>query len=181
MKSYRIRSDEYQAVIKMTRYLTELGHTKIGLVGGVSGITSFDIKKKAFLDAADEMGFAYQESWIVEGDYSIDGGIQGIRKLIENKERPSAIIAINDLVAIGAIKVCDQMGIGVPRDLSIIGFDNIELSKVIHPPLTTVAHPYEELGRRAIQTVHELVNGIVPLEDVLLDTELVIRDSCRKT
>lgn len=181
MKGYRISSDEYGAVTKMTQYLTNLGHKRIGIIGGLSGITSFDIKKKSFLQAAKEMNFITKDQWIVEGKYSIEGGIQSMNQLLQNTELPSAIIAINDLVAIGAVKVCDQHGIKIPKDLSIIGFDNIDLAKDITPALTTINHQYEEIGRRAVQTIHELVNGVVPEGDIVLDTELIIRDSCMKT
>lgn len=180
MKSYKICSDEYNAIFKITQYLINLGHRKIGLIGGISGITSFDIKKKAFIQAKDEMDFLCEDQWIIESNYSIEGGIQSMSQLLQNTQLPSAIIAINDLVAIGAIKVCDQQGVRIPEDLSIIGFDNIDLSKVIKPALTTMAHPYGELGKRAMQNVHKLVDGVVPGGDVLLDMELIIRESCKK-
>ncbi|MDT8715959.1 LacI family DNA-binding transcriptional regulator [Clostridium sp. 19966] len=180
VESYRVFSDEKEAVFKMLQYLTNLGHRKIGLIGGSSGITSFDIKKDAFLEAADKMKFVYKDQWIIEGGYSIEGGIVSMSKLLQNAEMPSAVIAINDLVAAGALKVCNKQRVRIPDELSIIGFDNIDLCKVTKPELTTMAHPYEKLGKKAVEAVNKLVNGEIPELEISLDTELVIRDSCRR-
>lgn len=178
MKCYQIHSDEYQAMLNMTEYLVALGHHKIGLIGGLSGITSYDMKMQAFLEASRQQDFQYRDEWMIMSEFSIEGGIQSMQKMLLNQELPTAVIAINDLVAFGAIKVCNQNKISIPEDLSMIGFDDIELARVSSPALTTVAHPYDELGQKAVQTIDRLVNGQSAAEDILLDTRLVIRDSC---
>lgn len=179
LKCYKIRSDEYHAVDTMVDYLLSLGHTRIGLLGGYTGITSFDLKREALEKAREGLQFTLKPEWIIETPYTIDGGIVGMEQMLQLEDRPTALIAINDLVAIGAIKSCRMHDVQVPEDLSVIGFDDIELARSAIPALTTMAHPYQEMGRLAVKIIHDQMEGQEPQDDIWLETKLIIRDSCR--
>lgn len=176
---YRIRSDEFHAIDTMVDYLVSLGHRDIALLGGYEGITSFDIKLKALRQAQDRYPIRCLPDWIRPSDFTIEGGLQSMGRLLQQDRMPSAAIAINDLVALGAMRRCRSHGVRVPEDLSIIGFDDIRLAGTSSPALTTMAHPYREMGLLAVQTIHALMQGERPHDDILLETRLVIRDSCR--
>lgn len=129
------------------KHLKQLGHKRIAYIGGSAGITISDHRVEAFKRVVAEAGLKVRQEQIVVGDYRISGGESGMEAVLRLKERPTAVLCTNDLTAIGALRVARKHGLDVPKDISLIGFDDIDLADIIHPPLTTVRLPRVELAK----------------------------------
>jgi LacI family transcriptional regulator len=123
-------------------------------------------------------GLPIEEHLVREANWQIDGGLEQARCLLRLPEPPTAIFAFNDNMAIGVMQAAHEAGLSIPRDLSIVGFDDVELSSVFVPSLTTVRQPLQEMGRVAVDLLHRLIGGQT-LEAARLElaTRLVVRCS----
>jgi LacI family transcriptional regulator/LacI family purine nucleotide synthesis repressor/LacI family repressor for deo operon, udp, cdd, tsx, nupC, and nupG len=170
-------SNEAGGIVDLVAHLASLGHKNLGFIDGISGITSADIKRAAFHEALDE--FQLQgHGCVVMGGFSVEGGVQGMEQILQRPEHPTAIVCVNDLVAIGAIKEAYRHGLEVPRDISVTGFDNIYLTGIYMPEITTVDQNYEALSKLAVDMLIGAINNEDTPRDVVVDTRLVVRDSC---
>jgi DNA-binding LacI/PurR family transcriptional regulator len=131
------------------RHLLRLGHTAIGFVGPASDLFRYRDMERAFVRTLKEAGVDLRSDWLRRAAPSAQAGERATRALLELRERPTALLCANDLIAIGALKACAAKGVSVPSDLSIIGCDDIELARLVQPELTTIAVPARELGARA--------------------------------
>lgn len=177
-----VNSDEYEAMFQAISYLTGLGHRRIAFLGGVKGIMSTDIKLKALKGASRSFDFIMKKEWIKLSNYTYQGGVSVINKLLDEKELPTAIIAINDEVAAGIINTCISKGIHVPGDLSVLGFDDSFISTTTLPAITTLSHPYKELGSISVKLLNNMINE-KPISDnphSSLKMSIVERDSCER-
>lgn len=172
-----VRTNERQGVIDLIAHLADQGHQSVGLLGGVRGITATDLKIRAFKQAARDFGLTYRDEWIIPGDFSIDCGMNTMAQLLEHKERPTAVLGMNDLVAIGAIKAAGQYGLRVPDDVAVTGFDDIHLAEIFPPGITTASHNFAEVGRTAIDIMMGLLNGEPVRKETVISMALVIRRS----
>lgn len=179
VNGYVVQSDERQGIFDVVRYLYNIGHRKIALVGGVVGITSTDLKIAAFMEAIESLGMAYVPNWIIPTSFSLDSGMDAMKKLLHQPELPTAVVGINDLVAIGAIKEAQRHGLRVPEDISVTGFDDTLLTSICTPALTSVNQNYTALGRTAVDVVIAVASGNQAAEVNVVETSLTIRDSCR--
>ncbi|MCM0649533.1 LacI family transcriptional regulator [Clostridium swellfunianum] len=162
-------------------YLLELGHEKIALIRGHKSF-SYDIKEKIYKNVLKNNKLSYEKiidagkgnsSEVIERTQIV------VEQLLQKEERPTAIFACNDLMAVGALNACIDLGIKVPKDISIIGFDNTILAEVTHPKLTSVDLNMKEIGYRAALELLELIEeGEKSRKKLILDTKLVIRGSC---
>jgi len=134
-----------------------------------------------FREVMDEAGVEVDPRFVVEGDGTSEGGVVGGRHAMEEllalDEPPTAVYAANDLMAIGAVQAVLKSGLRVPEDISIVGFDDIDLSSLIHPPLTTVHQPRREMGRESVRLLMERIDGDSPVKNLLLNPSLVERGS----
>ncbi len=174
-------SNERSAVAAMAEYLVQLGHRRIGYVTGPAGRRSTRERLEGFTDALERLGCALREEMIAQGAYSFESGIEGARALLANPEPPTAIFASNDDMAAGVIQTATEMGLNVPRDLSVAGFDDSALATRIRPALTTIRRPVRAMARLA---ANKLIASIEGRHDdartgVFLDPDLIIRDSTR--
>jgi len=128
-------------------HLRDLGHRRIAYIGGSSGLTISDHRSNAFQEAMNEAGLKVCPEYIRAGNYRISGGETCMEELFGLKEPPTAILSANDLTAIGALRAIRRHGLSVPEDFSVVGFDDIDLSDIIQPPLTTLRLSREELAR----------------------------------
>lgn len=175
-----VSSDEYEAMFQAVSYLTGLGHCKIGFLGGKRGIMSTDIKLKALEKAKSLYDYTIKEEWIKLSNYTYQGGEEAILELLKEKELPTAIISINDEVAAGIINTCISKGYNIPGDFSVLGFDNSSISTITMPKITTISHPYEELGSIAVDFLNNMIND-KPLKDITnisLKMSIIERESC---
>jgi LacI family transcriptional regulator len=164
----------YQA----TEYLIRSGHHRVGCIVGPPGLGISDGRENGYRRALEECGIPWEAVLTARGDFRCRGGYDAMRELLALDDRPTAVFACNDLMAMGAICAASKCGLRVPQDLAIIGCDDIALASFTNPSLTTVAHPKREMGRVAVDMlVRRIENrGMRPTKRVL-PTELVIRDS----
>jgi DNA-binding LacI/PurR family transcriptional regulator len=174
--THSVSIDDARGAYEATRYLVQLGHSNIGFVGDKFGLHSDFERRKGFLEAMREVGRPVPDKNTVWGDGKVEGGYQAARQLLL-KARPSAIFCYNDLSAVGALRAAEMAGLAVPRDLSIVGFDDIEIASLVHPPLTTIRQPRRELGIKSMELLLKLLRGEQAAKAMLLPGELVVRSS----
>ena len=129
-------------------YLKHLRHQKIGYIGGSSGLSISDHRLQAFVKAVERVGLKVDPKFLMTGNYRISGGEAAMAELLARKDRPTAIITANDLTAMGALHALHRHGLSAPKDLSVIGFDDIELCDIFDPPLTTIRLPRHEMAEK---------------------------------
>lgn len=174
-----VRCNSYDGAFTATSYLAELGHTRIGFIGGRADLQSSRERELGYRDALLNAGIPVTEHYIGLGDYLAEASQQPARTMLAAEDRPTAIFAANDLSAIEVIKVAEDLGLRVPHDLSVIGFDNVPDAALFRIPLTTMAQPLALMGEIALNMLVKLVAGDTDVEtQVLLPVELVVRDSC---
>lgn len=174
-----VEADDYSGAYQATEFLLSAGHRKIGFVHGGSESVYSQRRLRGIRDALENRGLQLEEKYIYHKAKSIQEGCLIGKKLINMNDLPTAVIAYNDLAAVGMICAFEENGFHVPEDISIIGFDDIELMTF---PLTTVRIPEYEMGAKAAELLLDKImgkSGDAPKE-ILLDTELVIRKSVKK-
>ena len=134
-----------------TRHLLQLGHSRIACITGPLGLSSAAQRLRGFRRAMADAGLAVQEEWVCQSDFSAAGGHMAMQNLLAAGPRPSAVFVCNDLMAFGAVSAASAANLVLPRDLSIIGFDDIALAAYCSPPLCTVAQPKHRMGAVAVQ------------------------------
>jgi len=148
-----VSNDYLPGMMEAVAYLKEMGHKQIGFIAGSAHIKTTAYRTQAFVDAIRLNDMRLDPECIVEGDYRIPGGMAGMRQLLEHKRRPTAVMAANDLTAIGALRMAHQQGLEVPRDLSIIGFDDTDFCEILHPPLTSIQLSRKEYANTFCQAL----------------------------
>ena len=146
---HMVASNDREAVAKAVGYLVGQGHRRIGFVAGPKGFRSAAERALGYRDALDSAGVAIDETIMAEGNYTFETGIAAGEKLLAASPRPSAIFASNDEMAAGVLHAARSIGMSVPEDLSIIGFDDTAIAAHIWPPLTTVRWPIQAMARAA--------------------------------
>ncbi|HJO93032.1 MAG TPA: LacI family DNA-binding transcriptional regulator [Victivallales bacterium] len=166
-----------------TKYLIKLGHQKIvHFTGNLKTLTGID-RLEGFKNAVNDAGISDKNILIIDGRYSVDSGKETMKKLLESHFKPTAVFAASDLQAAGALYIAGHSGIKVPGELSIIGHDDIDLSYLVNPNLTTMAQPKRQLGELAMDLlINKIENKASKIisddnKDIVLNTKLVIRES----
>jgi len=170
------------AAKRALKYLLELGHTRIGHVIGPSRNQSTNERFLGFTEAMQEAGLEVRDEWLFPGTYNMESGTAAAEHLLASGELPTAVFSGNDEMAIGLIHRLRLEGIDCPRDISVIGFDDIAVARFFDPPLTTMRQPREDIGRMATRSLIDIIEGVVPEDDpihVVLTSDLVIRESTR--
>jgi len=175
-----IRIHYLNGIRQAVQHLAALRHEKIAFITGPLTLKSAVARRDAFVRSMNEIGMAADPKLIVEGNHSLEGGEEAFAKLLNEPLSPTAVLCSNDMTAIGVMRKCYGEKIVVPRDLSVVGFDNIHLSQYILPPLTTVEMSQTELGRLAFQALLHDVQRETPNPkgtEYILKTTFVLRDS----
>lgn len=160
------------------RHLLELGHRRVAMITGPRGWVATEDRRRGYHAALAAAGILPDPSLEVEADFEIAGGEAAAVRLLDLAERPSAIFAFNDNLAIGAIKAARARGLRVPQDLSVVGFDDSEYATIVSPALTSVRQPLAEMGRTAVSLLTRLLDRQrFETLHVELATRLVVRDS----
>lgn len=173
---FSIIVDNYKGGYDITKYLLNLGHTKIGFIGGNDIYLSARERRRGFIDALKDFNL---EPFIIEdGDFTIGTGYEIMEKWIKNDKIPTAVFASDDKIALGAINACQAHNIKVPQDISICGYDNLLIAAELRPHLTTVQQPVEQMGKKAAEIMLQLIQGycLIP-KTIKLPPKLIIRDS----
>lgn len=174
-----VHATNYQGAMDAMEYLLGLGHRRIGFISGRAELESSNRRLKGYREALEKAGIPVDESLIAAGDYTTPTGISGARLLLGLEQPPTAIFASNDQMAMGVYQLAEEMGLRIPDDLSVVGFDNITESKYMG--LTTVDQFISEMGYVATQILIKLINGASLEEQTYrIQTRLVVRTSCRE-
>ncbi len=164
-----------------TRYLVSLGHRRVACIAGPLGVTPSADRVRGYKRALQEAGIPIEDELIVRCTESWVAGEIAMAQLLRLDRRPSAVFAYNDVTAIGALRAIKNAGLMVPNDLSICGFDDIALASAMVPALTTVAQPIAELAILATELLIARIHNSdarEPGQRIVLDTKLIVRESC---
>jgi len=158
-------------------YLIGLGHRRIAFIQGPSGTPTGARRLDGFRRAFESAGLSVDEGLLIPGDYTRDAGRAGMAALLGLEAPPTAVFCANDLIALGALQAAQLRGCRVPRDLSVVGFDDIDEAERALPPLTTVRQPPRRLGMVAAETLIERLEGRAEPRRIVLEFSLVVRES----
>jgi LacI family transcriptional regulator, galactose operon repressor len=173
-----VHSDNLAGAITATRHLLELGHRRIGFLAGRPDLESARQREQGYCRALSDAGLPVDTNLIRVGDYELEMSQEPARQLLTLDDRPTAVFAANDLSAMQTMHVARTLGLAIPRDVSVVGFDNIPESALIEPPLTTIDQSIQEMGRRAVELLIAVIEGETGLtQQVTLPTRLVVRQS----
>jgi LacI family transcriptional regulator len=172
-----IKVNYQKGIQKAVEYLYSLGHRRMAFVGHHTGLEPLLDRKESFLAAMKGYAAEVQVQTVADRD-GPQGGYQATHTLLASGFQPTAVICVNDFMALGVLKALRERGLDVPRDVSVTGYDNISLSEFANPPLTTANIPREKIAHLAFEALVPQVNGsLAPGRQFLIDPELVIRES----
>ena len=178
-----VKIDNYKAACDATEYLLGLGHKKIAMIRGVlSDPQSGRERFEGFRDTLMKKNL-YDDSLIEEGWYTFEDGYEGMKKIFDRGNIPSAVFCACDLMAIGAIRYSLERGFRIPEDISFLGFDDVEISRMYNPPLSTIRQNFEEIGRVSIEKLISMIEENDEEEDkniYILPHKLIKRESTIK-
>ncbi|MFP7571776.1 LacI family DNA-binding transcriptional regulator [Marivita sp. S2033] len=170
--------DNRHAMYSLADQVIRLGHDNIAMISGISeGNDRARLRIDGLKDALAAHGLSADCLTVVETPYEIDNGAVAMETLMARSPRPSVVLCGNDVLAVGALLKAQEMGLRVPQDVSITGFDQIELARITTPQLTTVHVPHRKMGRCAAQELVLMVTGQGPGKSVKLETHVVLRGS----
>lgn len=174
-----VHSDNLAGAVTATEHLIGLGHRRIGFLAGRPDLESARQRERGYRQALAAAGIAFDPELIRVGEYELETSEEPARQLLTLDDRPTAIFAANDLSAIQTMQVARSLGLSVPGDVSVIGFDNIPESALTETPLTTIDQSIQEMGRQAVDLLIDLIDGNTERpQQVSLPTRLVVRQSC---
>jgi LacI family transcriptional regulator len=161
-----------------TQHLLELGHTRIACIAGPSSITPSAERITGYRRALEQAALPYDEKLVLRGDYHPQSGFELTQAILKMDPRPTAIFALNDLMALGALRAAAEAGCSVPKELAIVGYDDLELARFTSPPLTTIAQPKKEIGAQAVNLLVDRISrkSLSPSR-LVLPPELIVRRS----
>ena len=173
-----VSTNDREISAEMTRYLVSLGHKRIGFITGDPGHKAVARRYLGYRDGLEQSGLKFSDRLVAKGDNSFGSGEAGGRKLLELSLRPTAIFAANDDMAAGVIRVADRLGIVIPDQLSVAGFDDIALARLVYPALTTIRQPLGVMADRAVSEIISAVSaGTAPSGAIIIPAGLQIRES----
>ncbi len=171
--------DNFNAVADSVNYLCSLGHERIGFITGLEDSDVGNNRLAGYRYGLKSRGIHENPEYIFKGDYTYETGKEGLRHLLSLDNAPTAIMCANDSMALGAMKEANRLGMSVPDDVSIVGFDDITVASQINPPLTTVAAPIDKIAALSVDMIHALINNIeLEKEHVALKATTKVRSSC---
>jgi DNA-binding LacI/PurR family transcriptional regulator len=168
-----------EACYKATRHLIGLGHQRIGFLGGDESLTVTRDRLQGYFNALDEAGIPTDRRLMFASTFMEQGGYMGMMRLLALPDRPTAVVASDDLLAFGAMRAAGELGYRIPDDIAVVGFNNVRLTEMSNPSLTSIDVRIYELGTTAASLLIEQVRGGEPTDKgVIVPTDLVVRHSC---
>ncbi|NRF92732.1 LacI family DNA-binding transcriptional regulator [Paenibacillus frigoriresistens] len=175
-----VLSDEEQGAFLAASYLIEQGHKRIALIEGVKGFKSAQNRKDGFERAMKHYLITVPPAYRMPGLYDLESGHKAMQQFLSLDDRPTAVFCCNDEMALGAMKAVSEAGMSVPKDISVVGFDDTVFAAYVTPALTTVRRPIEQISREgALRLLGNIENKQHETEQLLLKTELIVRESVR--
>ena len=172
-----IRVNYQRGIERIVEYLHDLGHSRLAYVGHHSTLGPTSEREKSFVEAVTRIGPASEWRSVADQD-SFEGGWRAMAEILASGFRPTAVICVNDFMAMGVLRQLRERAMCVPKEVSVTGFDNITLSEFCYPPLTTVHIPRDRIGHTAFDIlVPETVKGKPPGREVVIEPLLVVRES----
>ena len=178
-RSATIRIDYAQGIQEALQHLFDLNHREIAFIAGPLELQSARTRYDAFISGMKARGIAIKAGAIEEGNHRIEGGFAAMQNLLKLPERPTAVIASNDLTAIGALDAIHQAGLKVPGDISLVGFDDISFAHLTQPRLTTVLLSRTEIATTAFEALQQLIGNEENQAEFVIPARLVTRASTR--
>ncbi len=173
--------DNKKAAMKLTDYLLDLGHKDIAVIAGRTRNNDRAMDRlEGVREAIERRSLTLPQSKILERAYTVKQGREAMRLLLRESTRPTAVVCGNDILALGALAECQSVGIRVPDDISITGFDDLDISAQIIPPLTTIHVPLAEMGELAADFLVSQINNEIASLHTEIDTELMVRSTTAK-
>ncbi len=175
-----LKVDYAEGIRQAVQHLAALGHRRIAFISGPLGLRSVVSRRDAFLKSMAELGIAVPAEHVVEGNHTMEGGIAAMERITASGDLPTAIMCSNDMTAIGALHALFRTTLGVPRDISLVGFDDIHLAQFMLPPLTTVEMSCKHLATAAVEALRAGIERDHPLaakKEWQIPTRLVVRQS----
>jgi len=175
-----VTTDNYQGAYHATRFLIESGHSRIACIQGTPGISSSVERVKGFTDALVAHGISTDSCFIVGNDFGELNGYTETMALLKQKDRPSAIFALGNLISLGMLRAISDAGLQIPRDVSTVTFDDQPYAAFLKTPMTAVEQPRLEIARRAVEALFEAIETGKPVDPeirITLMPELIVRDS----
>jgi LacI family transcriptional regulator len=154
----QVRIDDYQASYDGTKFLLDLGKRTIALIGGW-GYSVGDKRLEGYKEALSEAGLPFKPSLVVSGDYTVQSGKKAMQQLLCSAENLDAAFVLSDEMAIGVMRAVKEAGLSVPKNISVLGFDGIDLGEYLNPTLATVSQPIEKIGKESAEALLALMRG----------------------
>lgn len=178
---YCVRTDEALGIYKAVEYLVSLGHNRIAFINGTGNYTTNHYKQAGFEQAVERFGIDARAEYRLSCEPYYEGGVYGANLLFDMEQPPTAILAASDQLAMGVYFAAGSRGLHIPKDISIIGFSNSQIAPFMYPPLTTVNQFGEESGEKAAKLMVDILSAQeIKDRNIILEPEIVIRESCRK-
>ncbi len=173
--------DNYRGGYLATEHLVSLGHKRIGMVAGNFSMTDRSFHRwHGYKRCLMDNKISYDKKLVVQTDYSLSGGCESIKTLLDQPSPPTAVFCSNDYIALGAIKGAREAGLTLPEELSIVGFDDMQTASYMVPPLTTIRQPAYDMGRRAAELLLQLIEKKSKPTQDMMATSLIVRESTSK-
>ncbi|SEQ84376.1 transcriptional regulator, LacI family [Virgibacillus subterraneus] len=175
--SSHIMTDNAKIGMKVVEYLYLNQIRKVAYIGGKQDSLIAGIRNDGYIEAMKKFGLPVREEWLRYGDFFEESGYQSMKEILSAEDRPQAVFAASDMMALGALKAMKEQGLSVPEDIQLIGCDDIEACRYSDPPLTTVKQDKQKLGKLAAYMLDDLIQDNHDIHPVKVDPELVIRSS----
>ena len=176
-----VKVDNVQGAFQATSYLLQLGHRRIATIAGTPGTTTGEERLAGYKEAFLSMGIQVDQSLIRYGDFKQQSGYLLTLELLNLPERPTAVFVANNFMLAGSLLAIRKLGLTIPRDISLAGFDEIPSAELIEPQITTVVQPTYDMGKAAARLLLRRIKGDIraKVQTIVLSPKLIIRDSCR--
>ena len=173
-----VHTNDRVAARSVTEHLLQLGHRQVALIAGHSGHKAVKLRERGFREAMEAAGLTVDEHWVLQGESLFEPAYNSALKLLGEPHRPTAIFALTDDMAAGVISAAHELGIAVPEQLSVAGFDDAQIAKQLWPTLTTVRQPIQEMAEAATNLLLDQLHGRNnPVREIAMDTQLIMRNS----
>ncbi|MEK8128742.1 LacI family DNA-binding transcriptional regulator [Paenibacillus filicis] len=174
-----IMSDNMKIAAKAVEHFYVLGYKELGYIGSSPDSEISNIRKQGYMNAMEAFGLQINPDWFVSGETFFElSGYQAMQKWIRTGDLPRAVFASSDLIALGAMRALKEHRLSIPQDIAIIGCDDIEASRYVDPPLTTIRQNKDKLGKLAAHMLYDMINNQSAISSFVLEPELIVRESC---
>ncbi len=176
-----VDNDNYQAARELTEYLIAAGHERIAFLGGGENLLSTQDRLSGFCDMMERAGLKISERWIKHGDCEKEASKEIVEEIMSSDYTPTAILAANDILALGVLSALGEKGVNVPKDMAVVSFNNSMISELANPPLTTVDVNIHQLGYESARCMIGKIEGeVAETTSIIVPTKIIRRQTCQQ-